>query len=213
MISCSCDSLTRGLIVILLNIFHHRLPQHVPTLFYCEAVAPLATCVVSREGPGGGGQVSRAARNCPMVCPLPHPRPSLEPGPSPLQLAFSGDAPFSPRGGLGACPQMPVAAFKRPDGAKVKVRLGLPVSLRVREAAHRSTGDSDLWAYLLQKQLWDRERERNRATQEIQPHPPLSLWLKAPCSSWGTEAETGSRSGGRVAHLDCRPASINKTPW
>lgn len=52
MISCSCDSLTRGLIVILLNISHHHLPQHVPTRFYCGTAGSL--CGLQRGAPATG---------------------------------------------------------------------------------------------------------------------------------------------------------------
>ena len=118
MISCSCDSLTRGLIVILLNIFHHCLPQHVPTL---QSVVQLRwhrwQPVWSPErGPRGDGQVPPPARNHATVRPSP-----AQAGIArllPTQLDFSLDARFSPRGGLGASPETPVSL--RSDCAEVK---------------------------------------------------------------------------------------------
>lgn len=149
MISCSCDSLTRGLIVILLNIFHHCLPQHVPTL---QSVVQLRwhrwQPVWSPErGPRGDGQVPPPARNHATVCPSP-----AQAGIArllPTQLDFSLDARFSPRGGLGASPETPVSL--RSDCAEVKVGLRRPLSLRGGQAPHMSTGDSDQQAYLRRK--------------------------------------------------------------
>lgn len=141
MISCSCDSLTRGLIVILLNIFHHCLPQHVRTLHSIVKLRwHLWQPVWSPErGPRGDGQVPPLARKQATV----HPSPA-QAGRArllPTELDFSVDTRFSPRGGLGASPETPVSL--RSDCVEVKVGLRRPLSLRGGQAPHMSTGDSN----------------------------------------------------------------------
>lgn len=145
MISCSCDSLTRGLIVILLNIFHHCLPQHVPTL---HSIVQLRWhCwqpVWSPErGPRGNGQLETTQR-----CVHPQPKPGEHVSFPPSWTSHSTLA-FLPEEGLGASPETPVSL--RSDCVEVKVGLRRPLSLRGGQAPHMSTGDSDQQAYLRRK--------------------------------------------------------------